>query len=89
MEYNCEMISSQVTVPGCTGLLAAMCQWQPAKAKTPASGNVFWKSNAWKRQVITDIAMLPRQEMFKPAGPAGKLHMDAALTDIQEHKQVT
>ena len=62
----------------------------PAQAKSPPAGNVFWKSNAWKRQVIQDVAMLPRADMWKPqSGQGGRIRMDVALTDIQEAKQVT
>ena len=55
------------------------------EAKSSAAGNVFWKSNAWKRCVITGVMMCPRADMYKP--PCGKLTMDAALTDTQEAKQ--
>ena len=58
------------------------------EASANATGNNFWKSTAWKRQVINDVVMCPRQDMFKPA-IGTKLRMDAALTDIQEAKQVT
>lgn len=57
------------------------------EASASSTGNIFWKSLAWKRQVINDVIMCPRQDMFKAAGT--KMRMDAALTDIQEAKQVT
>ena len=62
------------------------CQHE-AKSTSPA-GNVFWKSTAWKRQVVQDVTMCPRSDMFKPNSGNKKLRMEAALTDIQEAKQV-
>ena len=60
------------------------------EANNTATGNVFWKSLAWKRGLIQDVAMLPRSEMYKPpSDEATEIKMNAAFTDIQESKQVT
>ena len=60
----------------------------PAQAKAPAAGNLFWKSPVWKRQIVQDVSMLPRGEMYCPLfGGASKLRIDAHITDIQEFKQ--
>ena len=59
------------------------CQPQ---AKTGAAGNLFWKSPAWKRQVVTNVRMCPRADMYKP--PQGdRLSMEVSMTQIQEGKQ--
>ena len=57
-----------------------------SEARSPASGNVFWKSPGWRRGVVSDVAMLPRNEMFKEFTPG--LTMQAAMTDAQEQRQV-
>lgn len=53
-------------------------------------GNVFWKSPLWKRGVIADVAMLPRNEMYKPpVAESVEVKMNASFTDCQEAKQVS
>jgi hypothetical protein len=62
----------------------------PAKAKSSSpAGNVFWKSPLWKRQIVSDVSMLGRQDMFKPTCMGTRLLTEAALTDCQEYRQVT
>lgn len=55
------------------------------EAKGPLGSNIFWKSPAWKRGLVTDVRMCARSEMWRPST---RLSMDAALTDVQEQKQV-
>ena len=70
--------------------LVASCYWQPEGKAAPAGGNVFWKSPLWKRSVVSDVAMLPRNEMYKPpVQDTVEVKMNAAFTDIQEAKQVS
>ena len=62
----------------------------PEGKAAPAGGNVFWKSPLWKRSVVSDVAMLPRNEMYKPpVQDTVEVKMNAAFTDIQEAKQVS
>ena len=61
----------------------------PAEARSVPQGNMFWKSSAWKRGVIRDIRMCPRQEMYKEHVSTAPLSMHAAFTDAQEIKQAS
>ena len=56
------------------------------QAKSPAAGNIFWKSSAWRRGMVSEVRMCPRAEMWKPTQG---MSMQAAFTDVQEYKQVS
>ena len=49
--------------------------------------NLFWKSTAWRRAVVTEVEMRPRGDMFKEFS-AG-LSMQASMTDAQEQRQAS
>lgn len=64
--------------------------WRLKAKHSPPGGNVFWKSPLWKRGVLSDVAMLPRGDMYKPpVQETIEVKMNAAFTDCQEAKQVS
>jgi len=49
--------------------------------------NIFHKSKLWKTALVTDISMLPRQQMLKPPRPDNRYGVDTRFTKVQEMKQ--
>ncbi|CAK8990596.1 unnamed protein product, partial [Durusdinium trenchii] len=51
--------------------------------------NIFHKSKLWKTALVTDISMLPRQQMLKPPRPDNRYGVDTRFTKVQEMKQAS
>ena len=53
---------------------------------TSGQPNMFHKSKTWKRQIVSNIVMCPRDEMWKPS-PKSLPTMASSFTDVQECRQ--